>query len=196
MKDPVAAADQHYRNAHPQDDGKQWHAFVLWFLLTCPTTIMAKLCSGKSPNKLCCNAETGGAIRRAGPALLQAVELDVRAGGDDLGQHLRTAGGRTASLESLGEPLQHAFLEGGDHRVVHVALAADRGCIGEIVGRRPHRLEHLLAGVVRASASSTLAEASSVRKSFNEIFAPAISRRNAFTSCAVTLRTSPVSVRD
>mgnify|MGYP007123233207 CR=1 FL=1 len=49
-----------------------------------------------------------------------------------------------------GESLEDAVLEGGDDGVVHVALAADRRRIGELVGRLADGLQHLLLAAALA----------------------------------------------
>src|SRR5438445_10787258 len=68
-------------------------------------------------------------------------------GRDDPRQHLGSASRRPAVLERLRETLEHAVLEGGDHRIVHIALAANRAGIGEILGCRAHGLQHLFAAL-------------------------------------------------
>src|SRR4029077_12276493 len=113
---------------------------------------------------------------------------------------------------------QYALLERSDHALVHIAFAADRRRIREFVGGCDHRRANLLAApvlagaprptaarpcwrrgppraarVTCASVSSTRADARSMRKSFNEMLVPAISRKHVFTSCVVTVRTSPFS---
>ena len=65
--------------------------------------------------------------------------------GDDLRQYLGPPTRRPTIFERTREALQDASLEGADHRVVHVTLAANRGRVGEVVGCRADGLEHLLA---------------------------------------------------
>src|SRR6185437_12903185 len=50
---------------------------------------------------------------------------------------------RTWALHGRRKALEDAILEGGDDGVVHIALAADRGRIGELVGCRADGFQHL-----------------------------------------------------
>src|SRR5215468_7851335 len=54
------------------------------------------------------------------------------------------------ALHGRREALEDAVLEGGDDGVVHVALAADRRRIGELVGRGAHGFQHLLLAAALA----------------------------------------------
>jgi hypothetical protein len=54
---------------------------------------------------------------------------------------------RVGERQFLSVCAKHAVLEGGDHRVVHVALAANRRRIGEILGGRADGLQHLLVAL-------------------------------------------------
>ena len=101
---------------------------------------------------------------------------------DDARQHFRLLGGRPRRLAQAGE---RALLEGSDHGLVHVALAADGRRVGEFLGNRGHRACAAASGG-RArwwrarsppAPRARRVEATSVRKSFSEMRRPAIAQR-------------------
>src|SRR6266511_4339373 len=69
---------------------------------------------------------------------------EAAGGRNDLRQHLGPPTRRPTIFERAREARQDALLEGVDHRVMHVTLAANRGRVGELVGCRADGLEHLL----------------------------------------------------
>src|SRR5579872_3453177 len=64
-------------------------------------------------------------------------------GEHDLRQKLLALVLRAVTLHGRGETLQNAVLERRDDGVMHIALAADRRRIGELVGGGADRLQHL-----------------------------------------------------
>src|SRR5215831_17599522 len=137
------------------------------------------------------------------PGVLTAAREPSRSrthGRDNFCQYFCATDRGPRMLQRRREALQHAFFKCSDHRFVHIAFAADRRGIGELIGGCGHRGTNLPAalpprgaGFMRASVSSTLADARRVRKSFNEMRVPAISRKHVFTSCAVSARSAPLS---
>src|SRR5262249_33820288 len=84
------------------------------------------------------------------PGVLTAAREPSRSrthGRDNFCQYFCATDRGPRMLQRRREALQHAFFKCSDHRFVHIAFAADRGGIGELIGGCGHRGANLPAAL-------------------------------------------------